>query len=65
MRLRRDGKSGSCITVSIKNTAFHTYAHLRQLSYTVNGTQALYQAACQALDEVGTGKCPCGSWGCR
>ena len=52
MRLRQDGKSGSCITVSIKNTAFHTYAHQRQLSYTVNGTQALYQAACQALDEV-------------
>lgn len=52
MRLRRDHKSGGCITVSLRTYEFKHFSHQRQLPGTTDVTQELYQAACQVFDEA-------------
>ncbi len=52
MRMRRDGKTGSCVTVSLRTTDFQSCSHQRKLPGATDVTQALYEAACQIFDEV-------------
>lgn len=52
MRMRRDGKTGSCITVSLRTTDFQTYSHQHKLQGATDVTQALYEAACRIFDEA-------------
>ena len=58
MRMRRDRKSGSCITVSLRTPEFQDITHQRQMAGTTDITQELYEAACQVFDEVWDRKTP-------
>ncbi len=58
MRMRRDGKSGSCVTVSLRTTDFQSFSHQRKLPGATDVTEALYQAACQIFDEAWNQKMP-------
>lgn len=50
MRMRRDGKAGSCVTVTLRTAQFQTYSHQIQLSRPTDRTQEIYQSACRAFD---------------
>ena len=58
MRMRRDRKSGSCITVSLRTPEFQDITHQRQMAGMTDITQELYEAACQVFDEVWDRKTP-------
>ena len=52
MRMRRDGKCGSCIAVHLRTYEFDHCTHQLTLSGATNITEELFQAACQAFDEA-------------
>ena len=56
--MRRDRKSGSCITVSLRTPEFQDITHQRQMAGMTDITQELYEAACQVFDEVWDRKTP-------
>ena len=58
MRMRKDGKSGSCVTVHLRTNEFHQLSHQRQLLGATNITSELYQAVCQVFDEAWDGQTP-------
>ena len=58
MRMRKDGKSGSCIAVHLRTSEFQHFSHQRQLSGATNITSELYQAVCQTFDEAWDGQTP-------
>ncbi len=58
MRMRRDGKSGSCVTVSLRSDQFENWSHQRKLSCVTDVTEELYRAACQVFDEMWDKKTP-------
>lgn len=57
-RMRRDRKSGSCMTVTLRTADFQDYTHQKQMAGTTDVTQALYRAACEAFDEAWDRKTP-------
>ncbi len=52
MRMRKDGKSGSCVAVHLRTSDFRHFSHQLLLHGATNITSALFQAACQAFDEA-------------
>ena len=58
MRMRRDGQSGSCITVHLRSSDFCNASHRVQLHNATNITSELFQVACKAFDEAWDGKTP-------
>ena len=58
MRMRRDRRSGSCITVMLRTAEFRDFTHQRQMAGTTDITQELYEAACVAFDEAWDRKTP-------
>ena len=52
MRMRRDGKCGSCVTVHFRTNAFQHCSHQSRLSGATNLTSELFQAACRLFDEA-------------
>lgn len=52
MRLRRDGKCGSCITVHLRTKEFHHFSHRGMLSGATNITTELFEASCRIFDEA-------------
>ena len=52
MRMRKDGKSGSCVTLHLRTADFDNYSHQLQLPGATNITEELFRAACRALDEA-------------
>ncbi len=58
MRMRKDGKSGSCIAVHLRTNAFHRYSHQTLLHGATNITAELFKAACRVFDEAWDGKTP-------
>ncbi len=58
MRMRKDGKSGSCVAVHICTNDFVRFSHQMMLNGATNITQQIYQAACQVFDEAWDAKTP-------
>lgn len=52
MRMRRDGKCGACVTVSLRTGKFRYFSHQAQLSCATNITGELFRAACRIFDEA-------------
>lgn len=58
MRMRKDGKSGSCIAVHLRTGEFHTFSHQLLLHGATNITEEIFRGACRAFDEAWDGKTP-------
>ena len=58
MRMRRDGKCGSCISIHIRTNEFHHMSHQMMLSGATNITTEIFTAACRLFDEVWDGVTP-------
>lgn len=58
MRMRKDGKSGCCVSVSLRSTDFQSLSHQVKLPGATDSTEALYHTACRLFDEVWDGKTP-------
>ncbi len=52
MRMRKDGKCGSCITVQMRTNEFVNYTHQAQLQGATNITSEIFEAACRVFDEA-------------
>ncbi len=58
MRMRKDDKSGSCITVHLRTADFYSFSHQLQLHGATNITSQLFCGACRAFDEAWDGQTP-------
>lgn len=58
MRMRKDGKNGSCLTVHLRTADFNSFSHQLQMSGATNITTEIFKAACQAFDEAWDGQTP-------
>lgn len=58
MRMRKDGKSGSCVAVHLRTSDFCHFSHQRQLHGATNITTELFETACRVFDEAWDGKTP-------
>lgn len=52
MRMRRDGKWGSCISVHLRTNDFLHFSHQSQLHCATNITSEIFQEACRVFDEA-------------
>lgn len=52
MRMRRDGKWGSCISIHLRTNAFIHFSHQSQLNGATNITGEIYKEACRVFDEI-------------
>ena len=58
MRMRKDGKSGSCVTIQLRTSDFRHSSHQLQLHGATNITTELFKTACRAFDEAWDGQTP-------
>ena len=52
MRMRRDGKSGSCVCIHLRTNEFKHFSHQAVLHEATNITAELFRAACRVFDEA-------------
>ena len=57
-RMRRDGKSGGCVTVHLRTHAFEHMSHQSRLLGATNITGEIYREACRVFDEAWDGVTP-------
>ncbi len=58
MRMRRDGKCGSCVSIHLRTNAFKHFSHQKMLHGATNITTEIFEAACQLFDEAWDGITP-------
>lgn len=58
MRMRKDGKCGSCVAVHLKTSDFTHFSHQSTLHGATNITESLFDAACRIFDEAWDGSVP-------
>ena len=58
MRMRKDGKSGSCVSIHLRTHEFHHFSHQTLLHGATNITAELFKAACRVFDEAWDGQIP-------
>ena len=58
MRMRQDGKCGSCVSVHLRTNEFNHFSHQALLHGATNMTSELFMAACRIFDEVWDGITP-------
>lgn len=58
MRMRKDGKWGKCVTVSLRTKAFVSFSHQKTLHGATNITQTLFEAARDIFREAWDGCTP-------
>ena len=58
MRMRKDGKCGSCVSVHLRTNEFHHFSHQAKLHGATNITSAIFEAACRVFDEAWDGVTP-------
>lgn len=58
MRMRKDGKNGSCVTIHLRTNEFHHYSHRSLLHGATNITAELFRVACRAFEEAWDGETP-------
>lgn len=51
-RMRRDGQTGRCVTVQLRTNRFENTSGRRLLPTATGSTVEIYQAACQALEQL-------------
>lgn len=52
MRLRKDNKCASCVSVMLRTSSFISFSHQMKLHGATNRTQALFEQACRIFDEA-------------
>ena len=52
MRLRRDGKCGSCVSIHLRTNGFQHFSHQCVLHGATNITTEIFEAACRLFDEA-------------
>ena len=57
-RMRKDGKSGGCLTIHLRTNEFHHFSHQSQLLGATNITGEIYREACRVFDEAWDGVTP-------
>ena len=57
-RMRADGARASCVSVTIRNTAFDDRSHQQKLADPSDITAELYATACKLFDELWDGRTP-------
>ena len=58
MRMRKDGVSGSCVSVHLRTDGFHHFSHQSVIPGATNITGELFREACRIFDEAWDGKTP-------
>lgn len=58
MRMRKDGKNGSCVSVHLRTYEFNHFSHQVLLHGATNITGELFHAACRVFDEAWDGQTP-------
>ena len=58
MRMRRDGKCGSCVSIHLRTNEFQHASHQMVLQGATNITSEIYDAACHLFSEVWDGVTP-------
>lgn len=58
MRLRRDGKCGSCVSIHLRTNAFQHFSHQMVLHGATNITTEIFDAACHLFNEAWDGVTP-------
>ena len=58
MRMRKDGKCGSCVSVHLRTNEFQHFSHQAKLHGATNITSAIFEAACRVFDEAWDGVTP-------
>ena len=58
MRMRRDGKCGSCVSIHLRTNAFQHFSHQMVLQGATNITTEIFDAACKLFEEVWDGITP-------
>lgn len=58
MRMRKDKKMGSCITIHIRDYDFFEFSHQAQLISPTNVTSEIYHWACKTFDHAWNSKTP-------
>lgn len=58
MRMRQDGKFGSCISVHLRTNEFQHFSHQAMLHGATNITSELFEVACKIFDEAWDGATP-------
>ena len=58
MRMRQDGKCGSCISIHLRTNEFKHFSHQTMLHGATNITSELFEAACRIFDEAWDGTTP-------
>ncbi len=58
MRMRREGKYGSCVAVHLRTNEFQHFSHQSKLDCATNITRELYREAARVFDEVWDRKTP-------
>ncbi len=58
MRMRKDGKCGSCVSVHLRTNEFQHFSHQAKLHGATNITSNIFEAACRIFDEAWDGVTP-------
>ena len=58
MRMRKDAKCGSCVSVHLRTNEFRHFSHQAKLHGATNLTQVLFESACRVFDEAWDGVTP-------
>ena len=58
MRMRKDGKCGSCVSVHLRTNEFQHFSHQAKLHGATNITSHIFEAACRVFDEAWDGVTP-------
>lgn len=58
MRMRRDGKCGSCVSIHLRTNEFQHCSHQTVLTGATNITTEIFEAACRLFDEAWDGVTP-------
>ena len=58
MRMRREGKYGSCVTVQLRTSEFEQFSHQSKLNCATNITRELYRECARVFDEMWDRKTP-------
>ena len=58
MRMRRDNKCGSCVSIHLRTNEFQHFSHQTLLHGATNITSEIFEAACRIFDEAWDGVTP-------
>ena len=58
MRMRKDGKCGSCISIHLRTNEFEHFSHQAVLHGATNITEEIFKAASRIFDEAWDGSVP-------